>query len=99
MLDLKFIRENPEVVRQAIANRQDTAPLDEILQFDGERRQKMTELEELRRNRKQASRERQVDAAEKGRAPGCRIGELRGLRRDRGVRRGRGRACPPFPSS
>ena len=45
MLDLKFIRENPEVVRQAIANRHDKAPLDEILQLDGERRRKMTELE------------------------------------------------------
>ena len=68
MLDLKFIRENPEVVRQAIANRHDTAPLDEILQLDSQRRQKMTELEELRRNRKQSSRERQADAAEEGRA-------------------------------
>ena len=76
MLDIKFIRENPDVVRQAIANRQDTAPLDEILQFDGERRQKMTELEELRRNRKQASRERQVDAAEKGRALRTKIRDL-----------------------
>jgi seryl-tRNA synthetase len=68
MLDLKFIRENTEIVRQAIANRHDTAPLDEILQIDSERRQKMTELEELRHNRKQSSRERQVDAAEEGRA-------------------------------
>ena len=76
MLDIKFIRENPDVVRQAIANRQDTAPLDEILQFDGERRQKMTELEELRRNRKQASRERQVDAAEEGRALRTKIRDL-----------------------
>ena len=38
MLDLKFIREI-RIVRQAIANRHDTAPLDEILQLDGERRQ------------------------------------------------------------
>ena len=47
MLDLKFIRENTELVRQAIANRQDTAPLDEILKLDGQRRQKLLELEEL----------------------------------------------------
>ena len=67
MLDLKFIRENPEIVRQAITNRHDKAPLDEILQLDSERRQKMTELEELRRNRKKASSERQVDA--RGRRP------------------------------
>ena len=76
MLDLKFIRENPEVIRQAIANRHDTAPLDEILQLDGERRRKMTELEEMRRNRKQSSRERQADAAEEGRALRTKIRDL-----------------------
>jgi seryl-tRNA synthetase len=76
MLDIKFIRENPDIVRQAIANRHDTAPLDEILKVDGERRQKMTELEELRRNRKQSSRERQVDAAEAGRALRTKIRDL-----------------------
>jgi seryl-tRNA synthetase len=76
MLDLKFIRENPEVVRQAIANRHDKAPLDEILQLDGERRRKMTELEEMRRNRKQSSRERQADAAEEGRALRTKIRDL-----------------------
>jgi len=63
MLDLKFIRENPDVVRQAIANRHDTAPLDDILRLDGERRQKIAELEELRRSRKQASRDYQVTIA------------------------------------
>mgnify|MGYP006268567371 CR=1 FL=1 len=68
MLDLKFIRENPDVVRKAIENRHDSAPLDEILKLDIERRQKVIELEEARRSRKQASRERQADAAEEGRA-------------------------------
>jgi seryl-tRNA synthetase len=76
MLDLKFIRENPEVVRQAIANRHDKAPLDEILHLDGERRWKMTELEELRRSRKQSSRERQADGAEEGRALRTKIRDL-----------------------
>ena len=47
MLDLKFIRENIELVRQAIENRQDTAPLDEILDLEQERRQKLLELESL----------------------------------------------------
>jgi len=59
MLDLKFIRENPDVVRQAIINRHDSAPLDQILDLDGERRKKMTELEELRRIHKESSRNRQ----------------------------------------
>ncbi len=41
MIDLKFIRENPGVVRQAIENRCTEAPLDEILKLDAERRQKI----------------------------------------------------------
>jgi seryl-tRNA synthetase len=61
MLDLKFIRENIDLVRQAIANRQDTAPLDEILELDSERRQKLLELESLRHERKEAARERKID--------------------------------------
>jgi len=61
MLDLKFIRENINVVRKAIADRQDTAPLDEILELDGERRQKLLELEDLRHQRKEASREKNAD--------------------------------------
>lgn len=77
MLDLKFIRENPDVVRQATVNRQEkSSPLDEILQLDTERRQKMTELEDLRRNRKQASKTRQADAAEEGRALRTKIHDL-----------------------
>jgi len=59
MLDLKFIRENIDQVRQAVANRQTTAPLDEILKLDQERRQKMRELDDLRQARKTVARERE----------------------------------------
>ncbi|GAG17871.1 unnamed protein product, partial [marine sediment metagenome] len=70
MLDLKFIRENTDSVRQAIANRQDSAPLDEILQLDAERRQKLLELEGLRHARKEAGRERKTtqEAISEGRS-------------------------------
>jgi seryl-tRNA synthetase len=64
MLDLKFIRENIDQVRQAVANRQDIAPLDETLKLDQERRQKMRELDNLRQARKTVAREREK---EKGR--------------------------------
>ncbi len=69
MLDLKFIRENIELVRQAVANRQDTAPLDEILQLDTERRQKILELESLRHARKEAARTKKAgtETANEGR--------------------------------
>ncbi|MBI4181268.1 MAG: serine--tRNA ligase [Chloroflexi bacterium] len=67
MLDLKFIRENIELVQTAIANRQDTAPLDEILELDTERRKKTLELEDLRHTRKEVSREKKKAIAEEGR--------------------------------
>ena len=61
MLDLKFIRDNTDTVRQVLKNRQDSAPLDEILQLDSERRQKILELESLRHTRKETARERKAD--------------------------------------
>ena len=67
MLDLKFIRENIDPVRQAIANRQDSAPLDDILEIDLERRQKVLELDGFRHIRKEASRERKKASPDEGR--------------------------------
>ena len=64
MLDIKLIRENPDIVRQAMINRQDSpALIDELLKLDIERRTMMTELEEQRRVHKEASKQRQQDAA------------------------------------
>jgi seryl-tRNA synthetase len=63
MIDLKFIRDNPDVVRQAIANRNDSAPIDQILDLDQQRRARILELEDLRRSRKEASREYKAAAA------------------------------------
>jgi seryl-tRNA synthetase len=67
MLDLKFIRENTDQVKQAVANRQTTAPLDEILKLDSERRQKLLELDNLRHARKETAREKREAAAAEGR--------------------------------
>ncbi len=58
MLDLKFIRENIELVREAVVSRQDTAPLDEILRLDQARRQKIIDLERNRQTKKTAARDR-----------------------------------------
>jgi seryl-tRNA synthetase len=66
MLDIKYIRENPEIVRQAIADRNDSAPVDEILQLDTERRRNIVRLDGLRQERKAISREREK-AQERGR--------------------------------
>jgi seryl-tRNA synthetase len=67
MLDIRFIRENPDIVRQAIKDRQDSAPVDEILELDVQRRQKVGELDNLRQQRKALSKEREK-AQEQGRA-------------------------------
>ena len=67
MLDIKFIRENSEIVRQALVARNDKAPLDEILALDVERRQKITEQDELRRAKKEAARTSRGEPSEGGR--------------------------------
>jgi seryl-tRNA synthetase len=61
MLDLKFIRDNVELVQKAMADRQEIVPLNEILEFESERRYKLLELENLRHQRKEAAREKNAD--------------------------------------
>ena len=76
MLDLKFIRQNTDLVRQAIVNRQDSTPLEEILQLDSERRQKILELEDLRHTRKEAAREKKQVSPDEGRSLRAKIRTL-----------------------
>jgi seryl-tRNA synthetase len=78
MLDLKFIRENIDLVQRAVANRQTAAPLDEILRLDAERRHKILELESLRHTRKEAGKERNMsgEAVSEGRSLRDRIKAL-----------------------
>jgi len=75
MLDIKFIRENPEIVRQAVANRHDSAPIDDILRLDTERRQNIVKLDDLRQERKAVSKQRDK-AQERGRQLRAEIQEL-----------------------
>ncbi|MFC1938700.1 serine--tRNA ligase [Chloroflexota bacterium] len=65
MLALKYIRGNADLVREAVARRNDSTPLDEILALDTERRQRVTELEELRRAKKETAHKK--TAVEEGR--------------------------------
>ena len=57
MLSLQFIRENPDAVRKALADRHTDAPLDELLALDADRRRLLQEVESLRGQRKAASKE------------------------------------------
>jgi len=58
MLDINLIRENPEIVRKAIQDRQgDPAPVDSILKLDELRRSLLVEVETLKAERNAVSKE------------------------------------------
>jgi len=68
MLDINLIRDEPERVRQSMLARQmDPAPVDQILALDLERRKILSEVETLKAERNQVSKEigRSKDAAER----------------------------------
>ena len=57
MLDIKLIRENPELVRQALEKRGDSFALDSILEIDGRYRGLLRQTEELRARHNEASKQ------------------------------------------
>ena len=58
MLDIKFIRENPDLVRESLQKKgDDAAAIDDILRLDEERRKLLFQAESLRAQHKQASKE------------------------------------------
>ena len=60
MIDIKFLRENPDVVRQNIKNKFQDAKLplvDEVIALDEENRRIMQEADELRSNRNKYSKQ------------------------------------------
>ncbi|MBK9927506.1 MAG: serine--tRNA ligase [Anaerolineales bacterium] len=68
MLDINLIRENPELVRTSLKNRQmDASSVDGILTLDEKRRTLLTEVEKLKAERNTVSKEisKMKDAAER----------------------------------
>ena len=60
MLDLKFVRENPDIVKQNIKNKfqEDKLPLvDQVIELDAQARKAQQEADELRASRKRISKE------------------------------------------
>jgi len=55
MLDIKYIRENPDKVRKGIINKNEKDRFDEVLALDLQRRDLITETEELKAKRNQGS--------------------------------------------
>lgn len=57
MLDIKFVRTNPELVKEALAKRSVDISLDEFLQLDEERRKHLFQVEQLKNRRNVVSEE------------------------------------------
>jgi seryl-tRNA synthetase len=58
MLDINLIREQPDLVRKALSDRQmDPAPVDRVLELDARRRTLLTEVEALKAERNAGSKE------------------------------------------
>ncbi len=55
MLDIKYIRENPEKVKAGIANKNEKGNVDELLALDEERRNIIVQVEELKATRNKVS--------------------------------------------
>ncbi|HJX40814.1 MAG TPA: serine--tRNA ligase, partial [Anaerolineales bacterium] len=67
MLDIRKIRQDPALVREALRRLHTEAPIDEILELDSRRREILQELEGLRHERKTSSEQigQMKDAAER----------------------------------
>lgn len=69
MLDLRRIRQEPEVIRQLLLVKHSEAPIDKIVSLDQHRRQLLAEIEQLKAVRNQASeqvaayKKQQLDAS------------------------------------
>ena len=57
MIDIKLLRDTPDVVRRALEKRGNPLDLDEILQLDASRRQLLYDLEQLKAEQNRASEE------------------------------------------
>ena len=57
MLDIKFIRENPKLVKEGIKRKQVEVDIDQLLEVDKKRRETMTALEDMRAQKNKASKE------------------------------------------
>ncbi|NIM50858.1 MAG: serine--tRNA ligase, partial [Gemmatimonadales bacterium] len=57
MLDIAYIRDHPDQVKEALVNLNTDAPIDEILELDRQRRELLQEVEALRAERNTGSKQ------------------------------------------
>ncbi|MGQ9536874.1 MAG: serine--tRNA ligase [Actinomycetota bacterium] len=88
MLDLKFVRDNPGLVRKALEDRGLDVPLDDLLEKDRRRRVLLAELEEKRARHKRGNKEigerarKGEDPADLRREMGALSDEIRALEKE-----------------
>ncbi len=56
MLDIRLLRESPEVIREALAKRGEDFPVEKVMELDAQRRRLLHEVETLRAQRNEASK-------------------------------------------
>jgi len=81
LLDIKWIRENPDVARRMLQNRGYEYPLDELLDLDSLRRQKLIEVEGLKAKRNEGSK-KVAKLKSKGEDPSDLMEEIRNINED-----------------
>jgi seryl-tRNA synthetase len=81
LLDIKWIRENPDEARRMLQNRGYEYPLDELLDLDSLRRQKLIEVEGLKAKRNEGSKE-VAKLKSKGEDPYDLMEEIRNINED-----------------
>ncbi len=83
MLDIKFVRDNPETIQQRLATRGgEMAGLDELLSLDVQRREVLHRLEKLRAERNRASDEIAAAKKQKQDVPAERFAGLKQVSND-----------------
>lgn len=81
MLDIRFIRENTDLVKQGIAAKSESCDIDRLLAYDKERRELLQKVEALRHTRKVVSDE--IGQCKKeGKDAGQQIGEMQKVSSD-----------------
>ncbi len=77
MIDIRLIREQPDMVRQGMARLHAEAPIDDILELDASRRDLLARVEELKATRNSGSKE--ISKLKGGPERDQRIAEMRAL--------------------
>jgi seryl-tRNA synthetase len=73
MLDIKFIRENPEIIKDACRRKNSSVDIDVLLKLDGDRRGLQARLEVLNRERNEAAKAKDI---ERGKVVKAQVGEI-----------------------